>query len=384
MYNDQLGSNFSRIPETPGETESPLRRRTMRRLVEESPVGNDTKEELSDSTPPPRVRHPVFPKAKTSDLDLESEDTFVQFVAATQELASTHIEVKDKVDSWMNKNDQEQKRRSVRRKVTTNDLAEILIGKEEQVKSNSTRKADSPFSKQSRRRRTSIIFKDSPQFRRQLSDSSAVSKAKSQDSKTDSDQEKSVIEEESKSKFEVPDFSSDSAKALMEEFEKKLKTSEEETQNKENDMEVEETEMEVEENEIQLDKILDGVVAYVEFRSGHENRSKCVQDVLKTLGAVVSEKLNSRVTHMVFKDGGLATYTKAKKLGIHIVSVTWIEECKKKQKKVDEKLFPSISKEKYESPGLFPKLRKAKSMQPKSDEELQRKIEQQVRKHCRN
>jgi len=86
---------------------------------------------------------------------------------------------------------------------------------------------------------------------------------------------------------------------------------------------------------------------------------------------------------MVFKDGSLATYNKAKKLGIHIVSTTWIESCKSEGHKVDEALFPTVSKERYDSPGLFPRIRKAKSMQPKTDEEIHKKIEAQLRKKNR-
>ena len=37
---------------------------------------------------------------------------------------------------------------------------------------------------------------------------------------------------------------------------------------------------------------------------------------------------------------------------------------------MDEKLYPPMNQEKYDSPGLFPKLRKGKSLQPKTDEEF--------------
>ena len=112
-----------------------------------------------------------------------------------------------------------------------------------------------------------------------------------------------------------------------------------------------------------------------QVRTSHENRSRCVQDQLTALGAKVSERLTKQVTHVIFKDGSLGTYNRAKRLGAHIVSVTWIEACKKEGARVDEALFPTVSKERYDSPGLFPKLRKAKSMQPKDDAEMARQLE---------
>ena len=41
--------------------------------------------------------------------------------------------------------------------------------------------------------------------------------------------------------------------------------------------------------------ILDGVIAFVEVRSGHENRTKVVQSELISLGATISLRLNSKV-----------------------------------------------------------------------------------------
>ena len=78
---------------------------------------------------------------------------------------------------------------------------------------------------------------------------------------------------------------------------------------------------------------------------------RCVQEELEQLGASISFKLSSGVTHCVFKDGALSTYNKAKWLGVHIVSVTWIEACKNNGRKVDEEMFPTILKERFK--GLF-------------------------------
>ena len=125
---------------------------------------------------------------------------------------------------------------------------------------------------------------------------------------------------------------------------------------------------------------LDGVLAFVEVRSRYENRSGCVKKQLEKLGAKIADKLTSRCTHLVFKEGSLTTYNRAKKLGIHIVSATWVEECRKQRAHLNESQYPCVSKEKYDSPGLFPKLRKLKSMQPKTDEEFNRAIDIKVKR----
>merc|ERR1719425_106166 len=87
------------------------------------------------------------------------------------------------------------------------------------------------------------------------------------------------------------------------------------------------------------------------------------------MGATVVEKLVASVTHVIFKDGSRITYQKAKKSGQHIVSAGWLEESKKEGRKMPESEFPSVSAEKYDTPGLFPKIKKMKSMQPKTLDE---------------
>ena len=84
--------------------------------------------------------------------------------------------------------------------------------------------------------------------------------------------------------------------------------------------------------------------------------------------------------YVFFPEGSLTTYTKAKKIGVFIVSVSWVDACKKEAKKLDEANYPPMNFEKYESPGLFPKLRKGKSLQPKSDEEFAKMIEAKTKR----
>ena len=115
--------------------------------------------------------------------------------------------------------------------------------------------------------------------------------------------------------------------------------------------------------------VLEGVKIFVDFRTGHENLGGAIEKKAAEVGAVVSKKLTSDVTHVIFKDGSLVNYKKAKKLGTHIVSMAWLEQSRVGGMRMAEADFPSVSQEKYDSPGLFPKLRKLKSMQPKTIEE---------------
>ena len=124
--------------------------------------------------------------------------------------------------------------------------------------------------------------------------------------------------------------------------------------------------------------LLEGVVAVVEVRTGNENRSDCVKNRLQSIGAKVAETLNTSCTHLVFKDGGLSTYNKAKKMGLHIVSVSWIEACRNEGTLLPEANYPCSNRERYENPGLFPKLRKAKSMQPKAHEDFLRTLNMRI------
>ena len=60
--------------------------------------------------------------------------------------------------------------------------------------------------------------------------------------------------------------------------------------------------------------------------------------------------------------------------------MSWLDACKRERVKVDEKLYPPMNQEKYDSPGLFPKLRKGKSLQPKTDEEFDKIIDAKAKR----
>uniref|UniRef100_A0A8C5TF37 BRCT domain-containing protein n=1 Tax=Malurus cyaneus samueli TaxID=2593467 RepID=A0A8C5TF37_9PASS len=76
-----------------------------------------------------------------------------------------------------------------------------------------------------------------------------------------------------------------------------------------------------------MEPVLTGISAFVEVWSSNrtENYSKTFEQQLLDMGAKVSKTLNKHVTHVVFKDGRLTTWTKAQKMGVKLVSVLWVE-----------------------------------------------------------
>ncbi|NWS61477.1 MCPH1 protein, partial [Chunga burmeisteri] len=124
------------------------------------------------------------------------------------------------------------------------------------------------------------------------------------------------------------------------------------------------------------------ISAFVDVWSSNrtENYSKTFQQQLLDMGAKVSKSLNKHVTHVVFKDGHLSTWRKAQKMGVKLVSVLWVEKCRKTGVHVDESLFPPVDTNEG-SPLL---IKKHKCMQPtdfvektpKNNRKLQRRLEQ--------
>lgn len=83
---------------------------------------------------------------------------------------------------------------------------------------------------------------------------------------------------------------------------------------------------------------------------------------------------------MVFNEGLLSTYKKAVKREVHLVSVSWIEECKKAQTVVSERLYPPFDMAKYESPNLLKRFRKVRSLQPDYDDMGEQKLKKRRQK----
>ncbi|XP_050518793.1 uncharacterized protein LOC126892921 [Diabrotica virgifera virgifera] len=99
---------------------------------------------------------------------------------------------------------------------------------------------------------------------------------------------------------------------------------------------------------VSYNKILEGVIAFVEVKTGTKDRSDAVKAHLQTMGAVIREKITKDVTHVIFKDGSFTTYQKANLLKVHLVSVLWLEACKSSHMKVSEKNYPAIGTEAYD------------------------------------
>ncbi|NWR65606.1 MCPH1 protein, partial [Bucorvus abyssinicus] len=124
------------------------------------------------------------------------------------------------------------------------------------------------------------------------------------------------------------------------------------------------------------------VSAFVDVWSSNrtENYSKTFEHQLLDMGAKVSKTLNKHVTHVIFKDGHLATWRKAQKMGVRLVSVLWVEKCRETGVHVDESLFPAGDT----NEGL---IKKHKCMQPKdfvektpeNDRKLQRRLDQMAK-----
>ena len=116
---------------------------------------------------------------------------------------------------------------------------------------------------------------------------------------------------------------------------------------------------------------LKGLLICVDYRS--EDRAENTSGVLKKLavqlGAEACDKVKKGVTQLVFRNGHEGNFAHAKKLGVPILSMGWLEEAKNTGLKPDDSAWPSFSLQRYNSPHLFPKLKKMRSMQPKTLEE---------------
>uniref|UniRef100_A0A182NHZ2 BRCT domain-containing protein n=1 Tax=Anopheles dirus TaxID=7168 RepID=A0A182NHZ2_9DIPT len=119
-----------------------------------------------------------------------------------------------------------------------------------------------------------------------------------------------------------------------------------------------------------IEEIMRDVCVYVEVRSGTDNRSDGIKEHIASLGAKVNERLLKDTTHVIFKDGLLSTYQKAKKMNIPVVSILWIEACKRHSCLMNPSEFKISNLERYENPDLFKRIRRQKSMQPGAAEAI--------------
>ncbi|XP_045462072.1 microcephalin [Harmonia axyridis] len=99
---------------------------------------------------------------------------------------------------------------------------------------------------------------------------------------------------------------------------------------------------------IPFERILSGVIAYVEINSNGTDRSGGAKALLKSMGAIVSEKFTRDVTHVIFKDGLYTTFQRAKLLKVHLVSVLWLEATRRNGFRAQEKNFPALGTKNYD------------------------------------
>ncbi|XP_042357930.1 microcephalin [Plectropomus leopardus] len=124
--------------------------------------------------------------------------------------------------------------------------------------------------------------------------------------------------------------------------------------------------------------VLKDVVAYVDVWSSDKtaNYSKPFVQQLQEMGAQVSKTFNKQVTHVVFNNGHPATWRKAKKSAVRLVSVLWIGRCYDEGVRVDEELYPALNDE--SNPVL--KNKKHRCMQPKDSPERTPENDKRMRK----
>ncbi|XP_038656355.1 microcephalin isoform X2 [Scyliorhinus canicula] len=130
--------------------------------------------------------------------------------------------------------------------------------------------------------------------------------------------------------------------------------------------------------------ILQGVVAFVEVWSSNktENYSKPFIDHLINMGATVLKYFNKQVTHVIFKDGHESVWKKAKRTGVKLVSVLWVERCMATGTHVDESLFPALNESKPSTENKRAhrcmKPRDFIEKTPENDKRLQKKLDQMI------
>lgn len=106
-----------------------------------------------------------------------------------------------------------------------------------------------------------------------------------------------------------------------------------------------------------IQEVFRNVVVYVEVKTIEEDRSDGIKRVAAEMGATVNDKLYKNTTHVIFREGSMTTYKKALKWEIPLVSVTWLEACRKTLSLVDPADFLPINLEPYERPDLYKRVR---------------------------
>lgn len=113
-----------------------------------------------------------------------------------------------------------------------------------------------------------------------------------------------------------------------------------------------------------MEEVFENCKVYVEIRTGDDNRTAGIQNMLLREGITVNAKLYKDTTHVIFKDGLLSTYKNAIKMGIPVTNILWIDACRAQKRLVDPAKFKISNIDRYVHPELYKRLRRQKSMQP--------------------
>lgn len=115
-----------------------------------------------------------------------------------------------------------------------------------------------------------------------------------------------------------------------------------------------------------IDEVFAACKLYVEVKSDGVNVSDSIKEHLLTYGITVNEKLYKDTTHVVFRDGLLSTYNKAKKMGIPVVTILWIDACVQQRRLVDPAPYKIPNLEHYEQPEIFKKPKRPRKPRDKT------------------
>ncbi|KAK7205839.1 hypothetical protein BZA70DRAFT_294916 [Myxozyma melibiosi] len=108
---------------------------------------------------------------------------------------------------------------------------------------------------------------------------------------------------------------------------------------------------------------LSGVTAYLDIRTDEgDDASATFKSMLCKLGAKVVRQPSRSVTHIVFKRGSPKTLHTAQEMNLSCLSISWIIECNKQQKRIPESDFVVEA----EAGAKYKHHRRRKSLEPKA------------------
>ncbi|XP_022180207.1 uncharacterized protein LOC111040580 [Myzus persicae] len=105
--------------------------------------------------------------------------------------------------------------------------------------------------------------------------------------------------------------------------------------------------IEEDDNDQKSQKVLEGVVAFIDYKVDNNRSNTSINQRLIDLGAKVEKTFNRKVTHVMFCDGYRSTYKKAVERNIPLVSARWMEYSKLANKIQDPADYPPVGMDKY-------------------------------------